>query len=1125
MSLLNTEAPVSISLTDTIGIEDRIDAVVASWSKDKAKQGLIGNLLGRDGRSGMFRGVSVMRNDTTDTYRVEVTARKHAYGMVGVQVAPSIPLEWFDRSFIEVLNTQIDWVLKPLEKDMPYIPDAMYAKSSARFLLKMIALGSSLEGRKDWTTLMRTLRNYPDFRIYSTNMGVVQMPITGEHAHPIKVDYAMKGFRNMAMADNLYAIGADKGYFMFEEPKKAVSRIGSLVSHPDTLDMGEHSFFLPMDIEDDRLKEMLMTGTGYVPKSLFGRIGTVRAISDCGSLKMTTMYHPNSWEDELGGRTLISAASFKGGKRGLFNLVSDNTDSEYLLDVSQKEVEEILASKVETITLDGCVVHGWNISMHIKVTNLYSFYGLSRVQDDLIMEDFMDEGSSYYLEVWNLLKEDPYYNALQDRYDRQEAGEIRVVNKGINIKMQEIQNAYWSYGPDIANEFINDVVRTGYSRCKPSVRYAWDLQAGVDMEFTDISEEEMRIYANILLHPRDMKRVVPGRLDPKSWINSELGETCIKGLLEGFEALGNTNFPKWDGLLGASNKRITLGGKAFLIPGGDVMSEHQHSPEGTDTVFVNGPIKAFMMLLLALRNPNNDWSLTHIAYQNDMQCELLGKKMDNINVRGFANKVMLPAPWLKRDELLFTDPDFAFMRNKEITGSKMPVLFNKAETGFIARTKLPVMFQDADPILALGLNAAIFCSIDIMMDHQNDTDGDQFRVAAVSGLPLYDGLDDHMLAWSKPYIEGERDLRLKYKSYAFISHHAVSDAVEESVTNKIQIGIGSNGLFMLSHLLQMFQNDTVLSWECSRRLRDYYACGFHNSVVRGLKHEGYGDLFKSASMYQIMYGRRHTIGNESISPMAAARLAFINLIDREGHSDAEVNNTVLALFGAFDDFSMSTWKDGRSPLADRRARSIETLSYDEVAGEFLMKEFDMLSGGYVHSHYAAQPRFADKLDNPTSFDVCMYNIEEYYGKYILIGQALPDHSDTIIGVFLQRWRSFGDRRISLARKLAEKHSMSVVRADQIVGDKQSNLSEAEQEVLAQTVFLEPLVHLEDSPVNLNTATVLELASGLHSIGSTKAKAIVAHRAHHGAFTDIKELLNVKGIGQYVYDLNLGLIVI
>jgi competence protein ComEA len=50
------------------------------------------------------------------------------------------------------------------------------------------------------------------------------------------------------------------------------------------------------------------------------------------------------------------------------------------------------------------------------------------------------------------------------------------------------------------------------------------------------------------------------------------------------------------------------------------------------------------------------------------------------------------------------------------------------------------------------------------------------------------------------------------------------------------------------------------------------------------------------------------------------------------------------------------------------------------------------------------------------------------------------------------------------------------------------------------------------PVNVNTASAVELADSLDGIGEAKAKAIVEYRTKNGGFKSADQLTNVKGIG-------------
>jgi len=64
-----------------------------------------------------------------------------------------------------------------------------------------------------------------------------------------------------------------------------------------------------------------------------------------------------------------------------------------------------------------------------------------------------------------------------------------------------------------------------------------------------------------------------------------------------------------------------------------------------------------------------------------------------------------------------------------------------------------------------------------------------------------------------------------------------------------------------------------------------------------------------------------------------------------------------------------------------------------------------------------------------------------------------------------------------------------------------------------------LVSFSAFSVNINTASVSELAAGLKGIGENKAAAIVAYREANGGFKSLKDLTKVKGVGAATVDKN------
>ena len=58
-----------------------------------------------------------------------------------------------------------------------------------------------------------------------------------------------------------------------------------------------------------------------------------------------------------------------------------------------------------------------------------------------------------------------------------------------------------------------------------------------------------------------------------------------------------------------------------------------------------------------------------------------------------------------------------------------------------------------------------------------------------------------------------------------------------------------------------------------------------------------------------------------------------------------------------------------------------------------------------------------------------------------------------------------------------------------------------------------------SPVNINAASASEIAAALKGVGLSKAEAIVAFRTQNGKFKNASDIVQVKGIGNSIYEKN------
>ena len=76
-----------------------------------------------------------------------------------------------------------------------------------------------------------------------------------------------------------------------------------------------------------------------------------------------------------------------------------------------------------------------------------------------------------------------------------------------------------------------------------------------------------------------------------------------------------------------------------------------------------------------------------------------------------------------------------------------------------------------------------------------------------------------------------------------------------------------------------------------------------------------------------------------------------------------------------------------------------------------------------------------------------------------------------------------------------------------------------QPALAQPLVAPSPQAQQVQAVNLNTASAEQLAMGLTGVGLKRAEAIVELRTKLGGFTDVNQLLQVKGIGPRMLELN------
>jgi len=63
------------------------------------------------------------------------------------------------------------------------------------------------------------------------------------------------------------------------------------------------------------------------------------------------------------------------------------------------------------------------------------------------------------------------------------------------------------------------------------------------------------------------------------------------------------------------------------------------------------------------------------------------------------------------------------------------------------------------------------------------------------------------------------------------------------------------------------------------------------------------------------------------------------------------------------------------------------------------------------------------------------------------------------------------------------------------------------------------------PVDINTADAETIARELNGVGTARARAIIEYRETNGRFRSPDELVNVRGIGRHILEVNQGNIIV
>lgn len=899
-----------------------------------------------------------------------------------------IPIYWFNKETYNAIQ---------LEGRIRFL--AMTGEGKYRIIFehelsypeKLLLLARTSRSREFWSARMSTLISYKNYCInccVNTEEDIVMPP---KYKFGIKEEHALDGFYKLWADNSLNTIYQDDGVYCFEAPKKAIARDSRLVDAATSIFYGNHRVLVIDDASHPDIRDWFVTGSCYVPMSWIETRGPSRIISSFG-LKATTAPMPLSMHEAFGDCIVVSKASWKTGYNGLISALTGRSPED-MIGMTDIDARLVLAcSDASTVySIDGVNVTAWELdSVPVNVTNLYGLYGLRTKEED-DSEDIKDEESSFYLEAISEIKKDPDFDLMGHIWDAIVSERVSYARHSIKIKTMEMTVASFSYGQGVANEWIKEIIRVGKIRHEEVM----DRQVGAisykEYDLVDLTKIINTVYQGVQINP--------GSFDPDNLKNStgtlkispESGATRLDVILngDGFE---------WEGLLGESPKRFTIGGFKFYIPGGNIMKDFIYKEDGSNRMFFSGPASEFLKLLISARHSKTNWSMKFINHNISLQRALLGENVDQFKVEG-GNFVLLPAPWLDKDQVIYlnkktgvTGKALSVKNGDRVTFSKMPVLFDKAIADVYMLTGVPKhLFGEVSDKFVLAMRNMMFCNTDLMLTHQNDTDGDTGRISLTGGiLPVFTDVAEHMKPWVSEYKEDEYDLKLKFKAYEKYSIDEMDVAVKEAMTNKQYIGRATNDLFFLSYLLELFVA-SCMSMNSNRpfitTMRNTYSMVVQ-SLVRGIKHTGGGDLIKTVAVSNMFRDNMKDI--------------FWN-----GINEAMLLHAGEGWSGSIDTFRL--WVEDNlvlptinpnktfSPLSARRVRKTGSIRLEQCHFENQIKVLDMFTNSFIIGAESAMPSFRMSDAQSTAVANKIMNNNDQYkmylNKYLLLGQDMSNYCE------------------------------------------------------------------------------------------------------------------------------------
>ena len=556
-------------------------------------------------------------------------------------------------------------------------------------------------------------------------------------------------------------------------------------------------FLVADPTEHKQLNEALVGGDMLTPNSFFLSNGACRVVTDMdqGGIKSTTVPF-KGLDNNLakGDVCVISAAGFKGGMlaalglaygnvnlvQNLFEIIEGYSKTDMILD----KMREAVLSRLSTMVIAEQEVQGILLELDIKVTNAYTLDNFMRPKTEeteltleqdkervlanveALLEEMESESkSSTGIRAHVAKQKEQNHDFSVAEWIKASLNDGTLVRKPRITKVisQEIQSiAHW-YGKETAIEFLESLLQE-------------QAESGIDIDKLYAIQFLGAVDKNIL-HKVSAQKISEVLLASEFKVTTEsalYSKETIKEILQlvGVEDYGWTT-------VNYQNGSVDLPLGSILL--NDIKEQLENNKS---YVIVKGLLAELLENIKGMMKEDGSLypdSNSHLMLKALVQKALLGKNFGYQYTKGYygvampllGNYGVTAAGITNRDRLEKSDDTWLRM-----TLSKAPQYFEGMTACY------NVLDLDFGHDLNLMLECAVFVNVEIVLMHQNDFDGDMYRISVGKALPFVQTLYNRFNgSFFKEFYEGELEGNLlkskaSQKGYLTEYHEAVFNAVK-----------------------------------------------------------------------------------------------------------------------------------------------------------------------------------------------------------------------------------------------------------------------------------------------------------------------------------------------------------